>query len=779
MRILAFLSMLTGISVASAQQLPPSMHFSESDHTLYTGKQAPTGFYDEGSVKTFQLWFSQTGYWQQLATNYATHTDLPATLVVENDTFYAVGVRFKGQTSYSMVQNADKKSFNITLDYTYPEQNIEGYNTFNLNNAFEDASFMREFLYLHQIRQHVPAAKCAYVHLYINGQDWGLYPNVQQLDGNYISDWFFSNDGTRWRADRPEGTTGGPGGGGGPGWGDGTAALNDLGADSTEYKKYYTLKSTNKTNPWEDLIRVCDVLNSTVPDSLEAKISQVMDLDRTLWFLASEIAFSDDDSYVYKGKMDYYLYWDVETNWMVPLEFDGNSAFKSNATNWSPFYNANKVNYPLLNRLLAVPSIRQRYLAHFRTLVADEMEQSAFDALVAQTDALIKPLVSSDPKKLYTISAYETQKNGLKTFVQNHRNTINADSEIAQIPPVISDVSLETTGGTWVSPEANMPATVRATATHGSGLAALYLYYSPNLQGAFSKTTLLDDGQHNDLAANDGVFGGEIPGFDNGKAVRFYVEALANNTAKTRTYAPKGAEHDVYYYRVGAIWANERPIAINEVMASNSSTQADEAGEYDDWIELYNLTDETVSLDGYSISDNLGNPQKWVFPAGSSIAPHAYQIIWADEDQTQGDWHCNFKLSANGESLALFNSEKRLVDTVSFQNLGTDQGYARVPNGTGPFVLKTPTFAANNGTVATSTAQRWDIRAWPNPASTQLRLQGTALQGLDAPVRVFDSMGRLVTHVQAADGLEIDCSAWPKGTYLVQIADWQQKIMVQ
>ena len=69
------------------------------------------------------------------------------------------------------------------------------------------------------------------------------------------------------------------------------------------------MKSANKENPWDDLVRVCDVLNNTPLDSLEARIKPVLDLDRTLWFLASEIAFSDDDSYVYKGKMDYYLYW--------------------------------------------------------------------------------------------------------------------------------------------------------------------------------------------------------------------------------------------------------------------------------------------------------------------------------------------------------------------------------------------------------------------------------------------------------------------------------------
>ncbi|HOY07722.1 MAG TPA: CotH kinase family protein, partial [Saprospiraceae bacterium] len=157
----------------SAQNLPSSMHLSTADHILYTNGQPTDGLYDEAVVRTYQLWFSQTNYWQLLTANYATHTDIPATLIVEGDTFPEVGVRFKGQTSYSQSGSSQKKSFNITLDYVNPDQSLNGYSTINLNNCFQDASFMREMVYLHQIRRHVPAAKAAYVHLFINGESWG------------------------------------------------------------------------------------------------------------------------------------------------------------------------------------------------------------------------------------------------------------------------------------------------------------------------------------------------------------------------------------------------------------------------------------------------------------------------------------------------------------------------------------------------------------------------------------------------------------------------------
>ena len=135
----------------SGQNLPNSMYFAENEHTLYTNGRVSTGFYDESTLRDIHLWFAQPNYWQQLKDNYQIGTDLPATMVVEGDTFFNVGVRFKGQTSYSQTQNSDKKSFNITMDYAVEGQNLEGYSTLNLNNCFQDASFMREDVYKRQL----------------------------------------------------------------------------------------------------------------------------------------------------------------------------------------------------------------------------------------------------------------------------------------------------------------------------------------------------------------------------------------------------------------------------------------------------------------------------------------------------------------------------------------------------------------------------------------------------------------------------------------------------
>ena len=247
-----------------------------------------------------------------------------------------------------------------------------------------------------------PRLKPNFSKLYINGENWGLYPNVQQVNKDLYSDWFTSNNGVSWRAQGVQGG-GGPGPGG-PNWGDGTTALNDLGSNPTTYQTYYVMKFSDYTNPWDHLVTLCDKINNTPLVDLEDTLRVYMDLDRTIWFLASEIVFTDDDSYVYKGKQDYYVWIEQETGQAVPMEFDGNSPMAMNkATSWSPFYNAQKVNYPLLNRLLQVPSIRQRYLAHMRTIIAEELDQTTFDDRLDYYVSQIDTVIQNDTKKIYTL----------------------------------------------------------------------------------------------------------------------------------------------------------------------------------------------------------------------------------------------------------------------------------------------------------------------------------------------------------------------------------------
>ncbi|MFT3794990.1 CotH kinase family protein [Flavobacterium sp.] len=323
MKQIYFMITVLVAAMSSAQSLPSELYYSEDGRTLFTGGQAPTGMYDRTVVRDVYLNFAQANYWALLTANYESETEIPAEMIVDGTAYPNVGVRFRGNTSYTTIGNSQKKSFAVDTEFTTEDQNVMGYKNFKFNNAHQDATFMREVLYCRMARKYIPIAKANYIHLYLNNQDWGIYPNIQSLDKTYLEQWFQSNDGARFRATNEE-TGGGPGGG----WGDGTAGLNYISADTLAYKNYYSLKSSDISYPWQKLVDACQALNTTTAANWTTNTKTKIDIDRALWFLAAENIFTDDDSYVMKGKMDYYVYYEPETGRTTPLEYDGNSTFR-------------------------------------------------------------------------------------------------------------------------------------------------------------------------------------------------------------------------------------------------------------------------------------------------------------------------------------------------------------------------------------------------------------------------------------------------------------------
>ena len=70
------------------------------------------------------------------------------------------------------------------------------------------------------------------------------------------------------------------------------------------------------------------------------------------------------------------------------------------------------------------------------------------------------------------------------------------------------------------------------------------------------------------------------------------------------------------------------PIRITEVMSSNSSALADEDGDYPDWIELKNVSDQPVSLGGYLLSDSVTKDKFFPLP-DVTLDAGAYMVVFA------------------------------------------------------------------------------------------------------------------------------------------------------
>ena len=143
-------------------------------------------------------------------------------------------------------------------------------------------------------------------------------------------------------------------------------------------------------------------------------------------------------------------------------------------------------------------------------------------------------------------------------------------------------------------------------------------------------------------------------------------------------------------------------VRLNEFVAINGTGLRDEDNEYQDWVEIRNLSTNLVSLAGWSLTDDTGEPDKWVFPA-ITMQPSGYLVVFCsgkDRKPTapNGRLHTNFKLGTEDESILLYNSEvpRQLISSInSYPLQRRDYSYGYDPLGLLKY-FSPPTPGSNN-----------------------------------------------------------------------------------
>jgi len=289
---------------------------------------------------------------------------------------------------------------------------------------------------------------------------------------------------------------------------------------------------------------------------------------------------------------------------------------------------------------------------------------------------------------------------------------------------------------------------------------------------------LFDDGQHDDVLANDGIFGTVILGLDAGQTIDYFVEATDAATNMSR-FPRCGMESVV-------IGSANFDLAINEIMASNGSIIADEEGEFDDWLEIHNFGNDPVFLGDKYLSDDAEEPNKWSFPE-ITIQPGEFLLFWADDDEEQGEMHTNFKLSAGGEFIGIFDTETQnfgQIDGLNFGEQEEDAAFGRVPNGTGVFQEVTPTPAASNEPLSVSQVfgnELITLNTFPSPFQEDLKISLTTTSIKPFQISIKNAIGQTVFENEKTffdTILEIPTTNWSAGLYFVSLSQNNQPILV-
>lgn len=446
----------------------PGPKVSPSEVPSYSG----VPLYDPKTVRTLFLQFENADWEKELSAFHDTDVLVPAQVTVDGKTYADVGVHFRGMSSYSMVGEGQKRSLNLSMDFVHDGQNLGGARTLNLLNSHEDPSFLRAVLFYDIAREYLPAPKANFVRVVINGESWGVYVNVEQFNKDFVREWYGSKKGARWKV------PGSPGGRG---------SLAYLGDNVEDYRKIYEIKSKDDADSWKALIELCRILNETPADQLQAALEPILDVDGALRFLALDNALINNDGYWIRTS-DYSIYRDEKGKFHI-LPQDANETFSrpggpgfgggpgggpgfgrrprggENAApsggpggsdgssgpvqgappsggfpgrgrsgvaiqgvELDPLIAASDATKPLISKLLAVPSLRARYLAYIREIAERHLDWKNLGPRAEAYYTLIAPAVAADTRKLDSTEAFQkslTEDEGrtiaLKNFADQRR----------------------------------------------------------------------------------------------------------------------------------------------------------------------------------------------------------------------------------------------------------------------------------------------------------------------------------------------------------------------
>lgn len=411
---------------------------------------ATTGLYDDKTLRTLFVTFESADWEAELIAFNNTDVEVPATLVVDGQTYKDVGTHFRGASSFFGVPAGFKKSLNMTMDFVHKEQALHGYRTINLNNANGDPSLMRAVVYEHIASKYIPTPSANFARVVVNGEYWGVFTNVAQFNKDFLRDHFKTEEGVRWKV---------------PGSPNGRGGLEYLGDDASAYKRLYEIKNKDNDASWKALINLTKVLNTTPADQLEAAIAPLLNIEGTLKFLALENVLVNSDGYWTRAS-DYNIYLDTTGRFHI-IPHDINEAMMAGGgrgggggmpppggmmpppggrgggrgggrtggpgggrggggVTLDPLVAANDASKPLISKLLAVPALRAKYLGYVQDISTKWLDWAVLGPVVEQHRRLIAADVAKDTKKVTSTEAFTSSVDGLKAFVEGRRKHLDS-----------------------------------------------------------------------------------------------------------------------------------------------------------------------------------------------------------------------------------------------------------------------------------------------------------------------------------------------------------------
>lgn len=686
--------------------------------------------YDDSSVATVEITVDEEDLdWMYREENVESDSLHPSTVHFQNawidETVDSVGFRLRGNTS----RHSAKKSFKLDFNKYIQGQKIHGVEKLNLNGEHNDPSIVRSKLCWDFFQSAGMAApRAAHAAVYINGDYYGLYISVEHIDEEFIAKRYTDGSGNLWKCLWP-------------------ADLVWHGSDPSNYypdenDRPYELKTNKDAYDFSDLVHLIDILNNTPQSEMADSLETILAVPDVLKYFAWNILTGSWDDYWFL-KNNYYLYYHPaeERFRFIPYDYDNTFSIDWFDTEWATidpytFARNDDSGRPLVDAVFSVPYYKDLY-THFLQFYHDRLfEWSLWSARLDSLKVMVTPWAKIDSFRTldygfimddfswsYDAPTYQNQH--VKRSITQYTEIKNSDlpGQLSWEPasdPVVYEIDYHPqlpTGQDSIVIDAALFAAAGIDSVvlnyHPGELTVIYTYpmeYQPDLS-----STRVEDYDHWVVT---------IPPLGEDGIGAFQI-GVTDSNGVTALYPRRGP------IAIEATMAiSNSDIVINEFLASNDVSGSDEAGEFDDWAELFNRSDSVWSLAGMYLTDSPENLTKWQFNPDEAwvINPEEFLLIWCDDDEEQGSNHTSYKLDADGEFLALVDTNGiTILDSLSFGEQTTDVSYGRYPDGGDTWMELTPTPGGTNIPLSTeneiSVPDRFTLSAYPNPFNSRVTIQ--------------------------------------------------------
>ncbi|MBU3803989.1 MAG: CotH kinase family protein, partial [Candidatus Cellulosilyticum pullistercoris] len=184
------LILATGCASGSVKEEDTSVTQEVNGEQVSTGTEAAykSKLFDTSYVHNINIEIDEED-WNDLLENASDQNFYSCNITIDGEEYSNVGIRAKGNSSLSQVVNSDsdRYSFKINFKKYSKEQNYYGLEKLNLNNIIQDATYMKDYLAYTMMGEFgVASPYVSYSYITINGEEWGLYLNVEEVEESFL-----------------------------------------------------------------------------------------------------------------------------------------------------------------------------------------------------------------------------------------------------------------------------------------------------------------------------------------------------------------------------------------------------------------------------------------------------------------------------------------------------------------------------------------------------------------------------------------------------------------